>query len=619
VCGLAGIVDLGGEARLEQAVAMSAALAHRGPDADGTFAEPGVALAFRRLAILDLSPAGNQPMVGGDGRYRLLHNGEIYNYRELRTELESAGHSFRTGTDTEVVLAAYVEWGTDCVKRFNGMWAFALWDSKERRLFASRDRFGVKPLYYHLDGKRLLFASEPKALLVAGVARRPNLPVVRDYLEQGYLDHTAETFFDGIVRLPQAHSMTFDESGLRLERHWQLEVREPPAGDFAAEVRELIFDSVRLRLRSDVPVGTCLSGGLDSSAIVGVVDRLLQTEAENARPVGPRQQTFTAYFEDRAVDERPFARAVVESTRAEPHWITFEADDLVSNLDAIVDAQGEPFGSTSMAAQWYVMREAKRAGLTVMLDGQGSDEIFGGYHGYFAPYYADLLAGGRLGTLRSELAAYRRVHGASAARLAELVIRRFVPDRVRWLARGRARGGSSLVHEALPAGYTAEADGIAEFPDRLRRLLELILTSRGLPELLRYEDRNSMAHSLEARVPFLDFRLVELLFSLPADQLIDRGMTKAILRRALGDVLPPVVRDRVDKLGFVTPEARFMRGPLGELAGDVFASASTRDRGWVNAKAAQERLARHRSGELDAGFELWRALNLELWARLFLD
>lgn len=597
---------------------MASALAHRGPDAAGDFAEPGVAFAFRRLAILDLSPAGNQPMSDPSGRYRLMHNGEIYNYRELRAELEGKGHRFHTGTDTEVILAAYTEWGESCLRRFNGMWAFAIWDSETRSLFASRDRFGVKPFYYHRDGTRLLFASEPKALLAGGVNRIANPRVIRDYVQQGYLDHTAETFFEGIVRLAPAHSLTFDADGLRLSRYWSLEPRDSPEGDAAEAVREMLFDAVRLRLRSDVPVGTCLSGGLDSSAIVRIVDRLLRTEAHNARQVGDRQQTFTAFFEDRSVNERPFAEAAIADTRTKPHWVTFDADGLVGNVLSIVEAQDEPFGSTSMIAQWYVMREAKRAGLTVMLDGQGADEIFAGYHGYFAPFFADLLAAGRFGALRQELMAYRRLHGASHAHLANLVVRRFMPERIRWIARGRAQGGSSLVHPNLPGGYTPEPEDLSG-SDRLTRMLRLLLTTRGLPELLRYEDRNSMAHSLEARVPFLDYRLVELMFSLRAGALIERGMTKAVLRRALSDVLPPLIRDRVDKLGFVTPEARFMRGTLGELAADVFASTSFRERGWVNADAAIKRLGRHRAGELDAGFELWRALNLELWARRFLD
>lgn len=620
MCGLCGVVALGRPAEVETAVRMAAALDHRGPDGEGAFHEDGVALGFRRLAIIDLSEAGMQPFASEDARLQLVHNGEVYNYVELRRELEARGHRFRSRTDTEVILRAYAEWGERCVERFNGMWAFALWDGRRRRLFCSRDRFGIKPFYYRFDGGRFVFASELKAFRADPQTRlEANPRAVRDYIEQAYLDHTEETFFAGIHRLPPAHALTLDERGLRMRRYWGLELREPPRGDPAEAVRELFLDSIRLQLRSDVPVGTCLSGGIDSSSIVCAVDHLVRTEAETARPVGERQRTFTAYFEDPGFDERPYAEAVVRRTRVEPHWVSFDDEDLVGNIHLIVEAQDEPFGSTSMIAQWYVMREARRAGLKVMLDGQGGDEIFAGYHSYFASYFADLLVAGRLSDLREELRDYRVLHGASRAKLAEMLVRRFLPDRLRWVARGRARGGASLVHPELRGlPYTPEADG-AGFPDRLRQLLHLILTKRGLPELLRYEDRNSMAHSLEARVPFLDHRLVELLFSLDGGQLIDRGRTKAVLRRALSDLLPPIVRDRVDKLGFVTPEGRFMRGVLGELAADVFASRSFAQRGFVDAAAARRRLDRHRRGELEAGFELWRALNVELWARTFLD
>jgi asparagine synthase (glutamine-hydrolysing) len=254
-----------------------------------------------------------------------------------------------------------------------------------------------------------------------------------------------------------------------------------------------------------------------------------------------------------------------------------------------------------------------------MLDGQGADEILAGYHGYFGPFFADLLARGQLTDLRRELAAYRAMHHVGAASAAVAVARPFLPQRVRWAARARTRGGGALLHDDLRSMARAAEGNGAPYGDRFRRQLHLILTRRGLPELLHYEDRNSMAHSIEARVPFLDYRLVELLFSLDPHQLIELGRTKMVLRRALGDLLPPLVRDRVDKLGFVTPERRWLRGPLGELAGDVFASRSFVERGWVDAAAARSRLQRHRAGELDAGFELWRALNLELWARTYLD
>jgi asparagine synthase (glutamine-hydrolysing) len=600
MCGLCGVVELDRPPARDEVEAMLDGLAHRGPDGRGVFADDGVCLGHLRLAILDLSDAGLQPM--RDGELQLLHNGEIYNYLELREELRAKGHPFSTGTDSEVVLAAYREWGEQCVERFNGMWALVIWDERRRTLFCSRDRLGVKPFYYRLDAGRFAFASEPWPLRRAGA----NLGAVRDYLEQGYVDQGDETFFADVVRLPPAHSLTFGPDGLKVWRYWSLEPSRPPA-DAVAAVRETFLDAVRLQLRSDVPVGTCLSGGIDSSSIAVAV----------ARHGHEHQKTVTAYFEDPGFDERPYARAVVERTGAEAHWVTFTAGDLVSDLPDIVRAQGEPFGSTSICAGWYVMREAKRAGLTVMLDGQGGDELFAGYRASFGYRLSDLLHAGRVGEATQELRAFAGTNGSRWAAVA--LATPHVPERVRLTARGRLRGASSLVAPELRGVAPAAAGNGAVFPDRLRRQLQMLLTRRGLPELLRYEDRNSMAHSLEARVPLLDHRLVELAFSLPGDELIRRGETKSVLRRALADLLPPQVSARRDKLGFVTPEARFMRGALGDLAADVFASQSCRSRGFVDASAATRRLERHRRGELDAGMELWRALNLELWARRFLD
>lgn len=604
MCGLCGVVAPGRPPERESVDRMLAALGHRGPDGHGSFAEDGVALGHLRLSIIDLSERGLQPFASEDGRLQLLHNGEIYNYLELRAELESAGHRFRSDTDTEVMLAAYREWGRACVEHFNGMWAFALWDSREHSLLLSRDRLGIKPLYYRRDGDRLAFASEPWVL--AGDATRPNLRAVRDYLEQGYLDEGDETFFEGIVRLPPAHNLLVAHDGtVTLERYWALEPSEPP-DDPVQAVRETFLDAVRLQLRSDVPVGTCLSGGIDSSAIAVAVSRL---GAE-------QQQTVTAYFEDKGFDERKYAQVVVDATHAEAQWVSFDAADLVADLPEIVRAQGEPFGSTSICAGWYVMREARRAGLKVMLDGQGGDEILAGYRAFFGYRLSDLLRGGRLREATAELAAFGAVNGPRWAAVA--LVNPHVGERLRLAARSRLRGTATLVAPELRAVDRVAAGNGAVFPDRLRRQLHLVLTRRGLPELLRYEDRNSMAHSLEARVPFLDHRLVELLFSLDGGELIRRGETKRVLRRALADLLPPIVRERRDKLGFVTPEGRFLRGALGELAADVFASRSFAERGFVDAAAASRRLERHRRGERNAGMEVWRALNLELWARRFL-
>jgi asparagine synthase (glutamine-hydrolysing) len=617
VCGICGVVALGRPADVETTKRMSKAIAHRGPDGDGIYAsDEGVALGFRRLAIIDLSDAGLQPFASEDGALQLVHNGEVYNYRELRRELEGHGHTFRSATDTEVILRAYEQWGERCVERFNGMWALVIWDARTRKLFCSRDRFGIKPFYYHWDGRRLVFASEPKAFRGV-VPLRANTRAVRDYLEQSYLDHTDETFFESIRRLPPAHNLVLDRDGMRLDRYWRLEPKDAPQGDPVEAVREQFLDSLRLHLRSDVPVGTCLSGGIDSSSIVVGVDHLLKTERDAASAVGERQKTFTAYFDDAAFDERPYARAVVDATKVEPHWITFTDRDLADNVETFVETQDEPFGSTSMVAQWFVMREAKRAGLTVMLDGQGGDEIFAGYRAHVGYFLGDLLTRGQLKTFGREVATLREQHSPLA--LLTATARPFAPERVTRFVRGRARSSSPLVGAALRADATLTPANGSAFPSRLRRYQELLLTRRGLPELLRYEDRNSMAHSLEARVPFLDFRLVELAFSLEPTELIRQGTTKSVIRRALGDLLPAKVAERRDKLGFVTPEARFMRGALGDLAGTVFASPELAERGFVDATAVRERLRRHRAGELDAGFELWRALNVELWARRFLD
>jgi len=601
MCGLCGVVHLDAPPERETVDRWLDELAHRGPDGRGVLADDGVCLGHLRLAIIDLSDAGLQPFASDDGRLQLLHNGEIYNYVELREELRAKGHRFRTATDTEVILAAYREWGRSCVERFNGMWAFAIWDTQERTLFASRDRFGVKPLYYRLDGDRFAFASEPWVLRREGA----NLGAIRDYLEQGYLDHGDETFFAGVQRLPPAHSLTFGRDGLRIERYWRLEPGDPPADPVSA-VRETFLDAVRLQLRSDVPVGTCLSGGIDSSSIAVAV----------AHQGHEHQKTVTAYFEQPAFDERPYAEAVVERTGADAHWVTFDADDLVDKLPAIVHAQGEPFGSTSICAGWYVMREARQAGLTVMLDGQGGDEVFAGYRASFGYRLSDLIQRGRLREAGAELAAFGSVNGPRWAAVA--LVSPHLPESLRLTARKRLRGASALAAPEL-RGAHVPTNGDASFPDKLRRQLHRTLTQRGLPELLRYEDRNSMAHSLEARVPLLDHRLVELAFSLDASELIRRGETKSVLRRALADLLPDRVRERRDKLGFVTPEAAFMNGRLGDLARDVFSSSTFASRGFVDARAARERLERHRSGRARAGMELWRALNLELWAREFLD
>jgi asparagine synthase (glutamine-hydrolysing) len=499
------------------------------------------------------------------------------------------------------------------------MWALALWDVARKRLFCSRDRFGVKPFYYRYENGRFVFASELKALRADPQAHlEPNRTAVRDYLEQGYVDHLPGTFFVGVDKLPPAHSLVVDGNGLHISRYWSLEPRDAPA-DAAEAFRELFLDAIRLRLRSDVPIGTALSGGLDSSAIACGIDHLLRSGRETDEQVGPHQRTFTMYFEDHGYDERRYADEVVGRIGAEPHWISFTDRDLVDVLPLVVEAQDEPFGSSSIVAQWFVMREARRAGIKVMLDGQGGDEALLGYPTTFGYRFADMLAGGEIGALVAELGAYRRLHGAGAVTTGVALVTPFLPAGARWRLRARRDRANRLIHRSLRGGRATPERTRSPFDERLRRQYHLVLAERGLPELLRYEDRNSMAHSIEARVPFLDYRLVELLYSVPPKELIHKGVTKGVLRRAVGDLLPPAVRDRVDKIGFVTPGRRFFRGALGELAADVFASDRFVKRGLVDPVEAQRRLAAVRGGASGTDAPVWRALNLELWARAYLD
>ena len=620
MCGIAGIHTTSPSGDEEARVrAMCRTLVHRGPDGEALFEDAEVVLGFRRLAIIDPSPLSDQPMSSADGRHVLVFNGAIYNYVELRAELERLGHRFRSRGDTEVLLAAYGQWGAACLDRLNGMWAFAVWDRRERSLFCARDRFGVKPFYYRFDGRTFAFASEIKALLAASAGPCvPDEAVVRGYLAFEAIEHGSASFFEGISRLRPGECLELRDERLRRRTWWELTPEEDPGAtpqERRERFRELFFDSVRLRLRSDVRVGTCLSGGLDSSAIVSTVAALQQREPESTAPLGDRQHTFSLTYPGSEVDERRYQDVVVARTGVAAHHVTAGEEEVLASLDAVMRAQDEPFGSTSIVGQWHVMRLARSHGVTVLLDGQGGDEILAGYHGYFSFRFADLLRAGKLRALATEVRAYRDVHGAGVRAVAEQLLRPFVPAslRVRSSRYATAQLASPGPRPALPPS----PDG--GFRDRLRRQLLYVLAARGLPSLLRYEDRNSMAFSIEARVPFLDYRLVRFAFSLPPDDLISRGITKVILRQALVDVLPEEVARRTDKIGFATPEREWLGGKLGRVAREVIASRSFAERGYVDQGRALAHLDRVAAGKAPFDFRIWRWLNLELWLRAHVD
>jgi asparagine synthase (glutamine-hydrolysing) len=643
MCGIAGVVSRDREA-LGAVAAMTRALRHRGPDDEGylladsrtgrTCAHRGadtaagvdatplpslppegtdVALGHRRLAILDLSPAGHGPMASADRTLWITYNGEVYNYVELRDELRGRGHEFRTGTDTEVLLAAYAEWGEDALRHLNGMFAFALYDARRGVLFAARDRFGVKPFFYHHTLGLFAFASEIKGVLAnPRVARAVHEPTLAGFLSRGQLDEGEQTFFEGVLSLPAAHRLTLDvKSGrLAVSRWYDVPV---PAEERAADpsaFRALLEDAVRLRLRSDVDVGTCLSGGLDSSSLVALTARLRQGDRG--------RRAFSILYDEPGMIERPFVEAVVAATGVEAHETSASAADLLADLPALIRHQDEPIPSAGPFSHWRVMRLAHEHGMKVLLDGQGADEILAGYPYQLGAFFGETAARSGTGRAIREARAATQVTGRPLMfHLGLLAYQRLpLPAALRRLAVGRFSTHTHVPRAMLEPGLAARLApdaGLRHLPRatlREERLANLWRTS--LPALLRYEDRNSMAFGIEARTPFLDYRLVEHAIALPAQALVKGGWSKAILRDAMSGVLPETVRLRRDKLGFTTPEKRWMAelaphvrewlGPGSRVAARLRTGALA---GWLSETPAA--LAQ-RPG-------LWRLVAAEHWLR----
>jgi asparagine synthase (glutamine-hydrolysing) len=604
MCGIAGFI--GAEDHLLLA-AMTERIFHRGPDDEGFHETGGASLGHRRLSIIDLEH-GHQPWSNREGDRHLVYNGEVYNFRQLRRELEDEGRSFETNCDTEVVLAAYEAWGASCVERFNGMWAFAVLDERSGELVLARDHLGIKPLYYAESEGRLLFSSEIKALF-ADTSLRPavNDQRLADYLLLGLHDHDEKTFFEGVYQVPPASTLSIPLASPHVEtaeqrRYWEPRLtRNSPAQPEA--FKGAFVAAVERRLVADVTVGTCLSGGLDSSSIVSVMSKLLADKVPDASSMGDQLATFSAVFDGDPIDEQSYIEAVLEISGAASSYVRPKAPELFEDLPLVVWHQDEPMVSSGPYAQYRVMQLA-HGQAKVLLDGQGGDELLAGYVPYQYVYLRQLAAERRLDLLAKE------------ARAASDVLRPLVSRRL--LDRNKRVDPTLYCRPLLGDGRRSE---IARQSDKrvqadLKKRLAQDLTQYSLPSLLRYEDRNSMAWSIESRPPFLDQELVEFVLGLPEEAIIKDGWSRYVLREGLASFLPEKVRLRRKKIGFTTPEIRWLRAERATVQG-ILRSPSFCSRPYWDGPLVARAFRDVCEGALEESPLFWRLLNVEAWLRVF--
>jgi asparagine synthase (glutamine-hydrolysing) len=565
MCGIAGIIQTNpsdySKVHLQK---MTDAIAHRGPDGEGHWQnnDNTVLLGHRRLSIIDLSDAGNQPM-NYMGRYVIIHNGEIYNYIELKEELIKKGYSFSSQTDTEVIAAAYDCWKEGCVGHFDGMFAFAIWDEKEKEFFAARDRFGEKPFYYYYNQNKFLFASEMKALWAAGVDKAANQKMLFNFITIGYTDNPErpeETFYENTFKLPAASYLKFSflYFTFSVRKYWEVDpgYQDNKITDAEAigQFKDLFNTSVQRRLRSDVSIATSLSGGLDSSSIIAAIS--------NHQTLNSKPQTFSASFPGFEKDELPYAKQAAATFQLQQHIVNISGNELMNDWEKLCNHQEEPFGSASIYAQYKVYELAKQHNVKVLLDGQGADETLAGYHKYYKWYWQELFRKGKLSG-RKELVAARKLSinepftwqnkiAAWFPSFASIVMER------QYLVK-------AIGHEGLTKEFVQQQSKEAYYspPDyfNLNGVLHFNTFTHGLEELLRYADRNSMAHGREIRLPFLSHELVEFVFSLPSDFKIRNGWTKWLLRETMKNKLPESIVWRKDKVGFEPPQKQWMEQP----------------------------------------------------------
>lgn len=662
MCGISGFVNRQGYP-LRDLKAMNDIIRHRGPDDEGfvafksneerpfilrgedTTKEPfdstirysptnhidevrdssyTVSLGHRRLSILDLSNFGHQPMCSENGRYWIIYNGEIYNFKELREELIGLGYNFITSTDTEVILAAYQQWGVNCLDKFNGMWAFVIYDRQDKEIFMARDRFGIKPFYYWIaPSGTLFFASEIKEFTVCeGWKAKLNSQRAYDYLAYSLTDHTDETMFSGVFHLPPGHFFKakvndidfIPGTKLKVKRWYKLK-EQKLNGDFSvssSEFKTKFKDAVKLHLRADVPVGSALSGGLDSSAIVCEISNLLE---QNGRK--DFQKTFSSCDTDERYDERKWMDIVIEQTNVESHFVYPDFNDVSKLTSKIIWHQDEPYQSQSAFLGYLVFELAKKNNVKVLLNGQGADEYLGGYGQLKLIYYKSLLKNLDLKGFLQNIDGAKGVNLVNV--LSQLLFSK-IPDSVRnYLS--KVAGSSSRIRDLISVNELGAKD-VHPFYDTEHKkqsvldVADFFMFYSPLPRYLRWEDRNSMAHSIEARVPFLDYRLVEYCANQPVENLYSNDTTKLILREGLKGILPEKIVNRKDKKGFITPEERWVKENYTGVIREQLAEAIKYSDGIIKPDAL-DYFDKVVKGDLPFDYTYWRLILFSEWLKCF--
>jgi asparagine synthase (glutamine-hydrolysing) len=614
MCGITGIINFKNNPVLKSQISdMMQAQKHRGPDDQGIFLDNNIGLGFVRLSIIDLSSAGHQPMESHDGRFVIVFNGEIFNYIELREELILKGYIFKTDTDTEVLINSFIEWGVDCQHKLNGMWAFAIYDKTNKQIFFSRDRYGIKPFYYYSNDEIFAFASEIPALLTTLPRKpKPNYQSIFDFLAFNRTDQNSETFFDGIFKLQHGYTITIqlgDDAANFAPKQWyslRNVTKNSNSLGSKLEFRSLFYDAIKIRLRSDVPVGVCLSGGLDSSAIVST---LINEFKKNDL------KTFSAVYEKNQYGDESMFIKLYEDALENMFYIYPDHNSLLNDLEKFVAIHAEPIPGTGPYAQYKVMELAKDK-VVVTLDGQGADEMLAGYHYFYGFYFKDLLKRFRFKRLSSEIYYYLKIHNSlyGLKSFAYLLL----PTNLKTIFRVRQLKYLNKSFEKKFSKSNTIVGNLyasSSLNDALINHFEY-----KLEHLLKWEDRNSMAFSIEARVPFLDHRLVEATLRADGRDIIKNGMTKSPLREAMKGVLPERIRLRTDKIGFGTPQDEWFRSvEFQRLVNDILFSNSFRNRNIIEPDVAKRLYQKHLHREINIAQEIWKWINLEIWFRNFID